>query len=174
MYRWVKFATWACLGVAFIALATEPVSIRSQLVVSCAALLVMFAIRALGLKGVWRQVFMAFGTAIVMRYFFWRTVNTLPPINDLTNFIPGALLYIAELYSTVMLAISLFVIADPLERKPPPNLAEEDLPTVDVYVPTYNEDSELLAMTVIAAVDMDYPKDKFRVFILDDGGTDQK
>ena len=29
-------------------------------------------------------------------------------------------------------------------------------------------------MTVIAAVDLDYPKDKLTVWLLDDGGTDQK
>jgi cellulose synthase (UDP-forming) len=134
----------------------------------------MGAIRALGLKGPWRQVFLALGTAIVMRYFFWRTVNTLPSISDPWNFIPGILLYIAELYSTVMLAISLFVVSDPLERKPAPALADADLPTVDVFIPSYNEDPELLAMTVTGAVDLDYPKDRLRVCICDDGGTDQK
>ena len=73
-----------------------------------------------------------------------------------------------------MLCISLFVVADPLERKPPPQLRDEDLPTVDIFIPTYNEDPELLAMTVVGAVGLDYPKEKFKVFILDDGGTDQK
>ena len=68
------------------------------------------------------------GAAIVLRYFFWRTVNTLPPVSDLANFIPGILLYIAEIYSAIMLAISLFVIADPLEREPPPDLDEDQLP----------------------------------------------
>ena len=53
-------------------------------------------------------------------------------------------------------------------------MTPEDLPTVDVYIPTYNEDPELLAMTVIAAVDLDYPKEKLTVWLLDDGGTDQK
>ena len=134
----------------------------------------MSAIRALRLKGTWRQIFLALGTAIVIRYFFWRTVNTLPPISDPWNFVPGVLLYVAELYSTVMLAISLFVVADPLDRKPARVLAPEEMPTVDVYIPTYNEDPELLAMTVIAAIDLDYPKEKFKVWLLDDGGSDQK
>jgi len=174
MYRSSRFLLWILWGLGFIALATEPVSIRSQFVAGSCALALMFLIRAFKLKGVWRHVFLALGTAIVMRYFFWRTVNTLPPISDLGNFIPGILLYIAELYSTVMLAISLFVVADPLDRKPAPRLAERDMPTVDVFIPTYNEDPELLAMTVIGAVGLDYPKDRFKVYVLDDGGTDQK
>src|SRR5947209_14538425 len=174
MERSVKKALWLSCGLVFLILATEPVGIRSQFVIGVAALLGMAAIRALGLTGAWRQIFLALGTAVVIRYFFWRSVNTLPPISDLWDFIPGVLLYVAELYSTSMLAISLFVVADPLDRKPPQPVAPQDLPTVDVYIPTYNEDPELLAMTVIAAVDMNYPKDKMTVWLLDDGGSDQK
>ncbi len=36
----------------------------------------------------------------------------------------------------------------------------EDLPTVDVFVPSYNEDAELLAVTLAAAKAMAYPKNK--------------
>ena len=174
MFRWVKMALWAAGLAALVALETEPVSNRAQLVLGLGALGLMATIRKLGLGGVWRHIFLVLGSGLVLRYFFWRTVNTLPPVNDLLDFIPGVLLYIAEIYSAIMLAISLFVIADPLERDPPPQLADEDLPTVDVYIPTYNEDPELVAMTTIGAVDMEYPRDKFKVWVLDDGGTDQK
>ncbi len=174
MERLVKKGLWLSAGLVFITLAVEPVGIRSQFMIGVCALAGMMTIRALRLSGVWRQIFLALGTAVVIRYFFWRTVNTIPPIGDTWNFSAGVLLYLAEVYSTIMLAISLFVIADPLDRQPPKPLAPEDLPTVDVYIPTYNEDPELLAMTVIAAVDLDYPKDKLTVWLLDDGGTDQK
>jgi cellulose synthase (UDP-forming) len=174
MERAVKKALWLSAGLVFLALAVEPVGIRSQFMIGVSALAGMAAIRALRLTGVWRQIFLALGTAVVIRYFFWRSVNTIPPLSDTWNFAAGVLLYLAEVYSTIMLAISLFVVADPLDRKPPKPLPPEDLPTVDVYIPTYNEDPELLAMTVIAAVDMDYPGDKLTVWLLDDGGTDQK
>ncbi len=174
MHRAVKKALWLGAGVVFIGLATEPVGVRSQFVLALTMIASMAAIRAVGAGGVWRHVFLALGTAVVIRYFFWRTVNTLPPISDPWNFVPGLLLYIAELYSTVMLAISLFVVSDPIDRAAPLPLAPNDLPTIDIYIPTYNEDPELLAMTVVAATDMDYPKDKFTVWLLDDGGTDAK
>ena len=174
MERSIKKAAWLVCGLAFLALATEPVGIRSQFILGVSALLGMATIRALGLAGTWRQIFLALGSAVVIRYFFWRTVNTLPPISDPWNFVPGILLYMAEVYSTAMLAISLFVVADPLTRKPPKSLSYEDMPTIDIYIPTYNEEPELLALTVVAATDMDYPKDKFTVWLLDDGGTDQK
>ena len=75
-----------------------------------------------------------------------------------------------------MLALSLFVVATPLppRLRAPPAITDEDLPTVDVFIPTYNEDAELLATTLAAAKAMDYPADKLTVWLLDDGGTDQK
>ena len=42
-------------------------------------------------------------------------------------------------------------------------------PSVDVYIPTYNEDLELVRPTVLAALSMDWPPEKLRVWILDDG-----
>ncbi len=50
--------------------------------------------------------------------------------------------------------------------------ARRRLPAVDVFVPTYNEDADLLANTLAAAKGMDYPADKLTVWLLDDGGTD--
>jgi len=174
MMRWVRLAIWALSCVALIALVAEPVSVKTQLFVALCGVAVMAVIRGLQLSGVWRHVFIAIGAGLVLRYLCWRTLNTLPPINDLVDFIPGILLYIGEIYSAIMLAISLFVVIDPLERAPAPDLADADLPTVDVFIPTYNEDSELLAMTIIGAVELDYPREKLTVWMLDDGGTDQK
>ena len=49
-----------------------------------------------------------------------------------------------------------------------------DLPSVDIFVPSYNEEPDLLAATLAAAKALDYPADKLTVFLLDDGGTDAK
>ena len=73
-----------------------------------------------------------------------------------------------------MLAISFFMVIDPIKRKTPDMGAATDLPTVDVFIPSYNEDAELLAVTLAAAKSMAYPKDKLNIFLLDDGGTEAK
>jgi cellulose synthase (UDP-forming) len=98
----------------------------------------------------------------------------LPAFSEPLNFIPGLLLYIAEMYCLVMLAISFFMLADPLKRVAPKVRSLEELPTVDVFIPTYNEDPELLAATLAAAKSMIYPRDKLSVWLLDDGGTEAK
>ncbi len=45
------------------------------------------------------------------------------------------------------------------------------LPSVDVFIPTYNEPVDIPKITAVAATNMIYPKDRFTVHLLDDGST---
>ena len=47
-------------------------------------------------------------------------------------------------------------------------------PTVDVFIPCYKEEVDLVRDTVIAALHMDYPADKLNVYVLDDGANPGK
>lgn len=165
---------WAIASLCVIALVTLPINLQTQLIASIAVVTFMAVIKILRAEGTWRLTALAFGTAIVMRYVYWRTTSTLPPINQLENFIPGFLLYLAEMYSVMMLALSLFVVSMPLPSRPSRAASPGNYPSVDVFVPTYNEDAQLLANTLAAAKAMDYPADKLTVWLLDDGGTLQK
>ena len=165
---------WGIASLCVIALVTLPINLQTQLIASIAVVTFMAVLKILKAEGTWRLTALAFGTAIVMRYVYWRTTSTLPPVNQLENFIPGFLLYLAEMYSVMMLALSLFVVAMPLPSRPSRAATKGQYPSVDVYVPTYNEDSHLLANTLAAAKAMDYPADKLTVWLLDDGGTLQK
>ncbi|MDI7862111.1 UDP-forming cellulose synthase catalytic subunit [Rhizobiaceae bacterium n13] len=165
---------WAAFSVGLIAMVMIPINLQTQLILGLLAVTVMGVIKILKAEGNWRLVALAFGTAIVMRYVYWRTFNTLPPANQPENFIPAILLYLAEMYSVMMLALSLFVVSRPLPPRPSPTPPEGKFPRVDVFVPTYNEDPALLANTLAAAKGMDYPADRLEVWLLDDGGTAQK
>lgn len=48
-------------------------------------------------------------------------------------------------------------------------LVSEDVPTVDVFVTCCGEDDDVVLDTVRGACDIDYPRDRFRVIVLDDG-----
>jgi cellulose synthase (UDP-forming) len=165
---------WLTASAVSMLLICQPISIEAQFVIGAAAIAAMIAIWMVGKEGIWRQIFLALGTAVVLRYVYWRTTSTLPPISEPINFIPGFLLYAMEMFSVMMLFISLFIIVDPLQRKRARQLPDDELPTVDVFVPSYNEDKGLLATTLAAAMNMEYPADKLTVWLLDDGGTDQK
>ncbi|AOF91025.1 cellulose synthase catalytic subunit [Sinorhizobium sp. RAC02] len=151
-----------------------PLSLQAQLVLSFAVLGVMFLAMTRPKNTTLRLVTFTFAGILAMRYASWRTTETLPSIHEPLNFIPGLILYLAEMYCLAMLAISFFMLADPLKRKAPDLGDAADLPTVDVFIPSYNEEPELLAGTLAAAKSLHYPKDKLNVYLLDDGGTEAK
>lgn len=170
----VTIATWLGAAAFTAVTVTMPVGHETQLALGLVIAAVMLAIWRKREVPLWRHVFLALGTFVVLRYVYWRTTETLPSPDRLIDFVPGVLLYVAEMYCVAMLAVSLFVVADPLKRPPARRLAQRDLPSVDVFVPTYNEDRELLATTLAAAKAMIYPAEKLTVYLLDDGGTEQK
>lgn len=172
--RFVKFLWWALSAALFLACLTLPVSPEAQIMMSAGCILLVGFVKSVQPYGLARIIAMCFATAVIIRYVFWRTTQTLPPMNDLTSFVPGLLLYGAEMYSVLMLTLSLFVITRPQHERPTPEFSDEEAPTVDVFIPSYNEPPELLAKTIMAATRMEYPEGRFKVWLLDDGGTDQK
>lgn len=151
-----------------------PLSQQAQIVLSGSVLGLMFLFMRRPENKGYRLVVFVFAAAIAMRYAFWRTTETLPDIDEPLNFIPGFALYVAEMFSLLMLAVSFFIVVDPVKRRSPERPSAAEAPKVDVFVPSYNEDPELLALTLAAAKSMNYPKDRFTVYLLDDGGTDAK
>src|SRR5450631_197391 len=174
MRKLSAFLLWAAVSLIVIGLITLPINLQTHLIAGTAVVVAMMMLKAVRPHGVWRLIALALGTSIVLRYVYWRTTSTLPPINQPQDFFPGLLVYLSEMYSVGMLALSLFVVAMPLPSRRAARLADDDLPTVDVFVPSYNEDRDLLARTLAAAKAIDYPADKLTIFLLDDGGTDQK
>ena len=127
--------------------------------------------RFLPKKGLPRIIYLAAGSFLVLRYIHWRLFFTLS-YSDFFSFVCAWLLFLAELYGIFMFLLSIFVNLRPVERQPAKIPADPaDCPSVDVFVPSYDEDEELLAITLIGALSMRYPKDKLNIYLLDDGGT---
>ncbi|GAB5373706.1 MAG: UDP-forming cellulose synthase catalytic subunit [Acuticoccus sp.] len=172
--RILVFFLWLAAAVALVFLITQPISLHTHLITVLVVVVVIAVLKMFERSGVLRAIVLALGTAVVLRYIYWRTTETIPPVSDLGNFIPGLLLYLAELYSVGMLFLSLFVVAEPLNRPRRPLEDRDERPRVDVFVPSLNESPQLLATTLAAAKQMDYPADRLSVYLLDDGGTDQR
>jgi cellulose synthase (UDP-forming) len=84
-------------------------------------------------------------------------------------------LFLAEVYGIAMYFFGVFVNIHPIDRKTVPLPDDPELlPSVDVFVPSYNEDQDLLELTLTAARQIRYPAGKLNVYLLDDGGTAQK
>lgn len=103
------------------------------------------------------------------RYMYWRVTSSLGFEGSLDMFF-GYGLVAAELYALVVLLLGYVQTAWPLQRKPhplPPDSRE--WPSVDVFIPTYNEPLDIIRRTTLAAMAIDWPHDKLKVYVLDDG-----
>ena len=159
---------------AMLLLAVLPLGLEAQLALAAASLAIMAAIKLLDLRGPFRAVFLSFGIFVILRYMAWRLTSTVPPTSSPADFTAGIILVCAELYCVVMLFLSLFTVADPIDRPRAPKLSDAEAPTVDVFVPSYDESIDILAPTLAAAKRMTYSSEKLTVYLLDDGGTDEK
>jgi cellulose synthase (UDP-forming) len=113
-----------------------------------------------------------------LRYAYWRVMQTWQGVTSSghlhqwdTAFV--LLLVCAELYAFVTLFLGYFQTLRPLRRRPIPLPPDRRWPTIDVFIPTYNESLSVVRPTVIAALAMEYPADKMKVFVLDDGRREE-
>ena len=128
----------------------------------------------------WARSLMALcGSALLVRYLVWRLTETLE-IEGLG--MAGQLwvwtCLVAELLLIFDNVLSLLVMSRWADRSHEADrhaarlrgTPASELPTVDVLIPTYNEDLEVLERTIIGAKSIDYPNS--RVWVLDDGRRD--
>lgn len=121
-----------------------------------------------------RLLILVVAAFLALRYMQWRTFDSLFYTGPM-DFLGMSLLYLAEVYGLVIYLLGMFINVWPLESKHIPLPAEvEKLPTVDIFIPTYNEPDDIIRITATAAAQINYPKEKLRIYILDDGATQAK
>lgn len=150
-----------------------PVPLSTQAILAWAGVIALIVLGTLPVRGPVRLAVYVIAVVIAGRYMAWRLVHTVPTEGSLGETIPGYLLVGAEVYAFWLLLASIFVLLDPI-RRPVVTLAgraESDRPSVDIFIPTYDESPEIIELTLLAARNLDYPSDRTRIFLLDDGGT---
>ncbi len=106
------------------------------------------------------------------RYLWWRATVTLN-WDDLIDLTLGVVLLAAEIYAWLVLILGFIQTAWPLRRKPvalPDD--QRQWPSIDVFIPTYDEPLKVVRPTVLAAMNMDWPQDKLAIHLLDDGNRE--
>ena len=172
----VQLGAAALMFVVVAWFARFPLAEENQMLLSGGILVVLFLLgwteRLLGEFN--RVAVIVLGAYLSLRYWMFRTTETLS-FTDVWDFIFLMLLYLAETYGIFTHLVGLFVNVAPMRRKSPALPADSRLwPSVDVLIPTYNEPVDMVALTLTACTQLNYPKDKLNVFVLDDGGTTQK
>ncbi len=106
---------------------------------------------------------------ISTRYIYWRATKTILT-NDAVDMSCAITLLLAEMYAYLVLVLSYFQVSWVLDRKPYPLPKDSGIwPTVDIFIPSYNEPLEVVKPCLLAALGLDWPKDKLRIYLLDDG-----
>ncbi|MCK3779725.1 glycosyltransferase [Ensifer sesbaniae] len=128
-----------------------------------------------------RAVTCAFVAAVALRYIVWRLTETvLPYPNDGINFYWVWFIFVVELLAFSEVVLFLILMSRYVDRsaeadrlgRPFFQRRHSDLPTVDVFIPTYNEPLDVLERTIVGTLALDYPRDKLKVYVLDDGRRD--
>lgn len=118
-------------------------------------------------------IFAALVIAVSGRYIYWRVTQTMA-FTSAPEYFLGWGMFAAEIYFLVILAGSYVQNLSPRQRKPVDMPADSSTwPTVDVFIPTYNEPLDIVSITVIAAKGIDWPEDKLKIYLLDDGRREE-
>ncbi|WP_375261000.1 UDP-forming cellulose synthase catalytic subunit [Palleronia sp.] len=165
---------WVAASIAVIGVALVPTSTWTQALLGVVGLLIVIALRPVAHVTSLRFVMLATASAMVLRYWVWRATETLPGWDSPLSMTFALALLATETYTICIFFLTCFMTADPITRPAAPVVSARDLPTVDVLVPSFNEPASMLAITLAAARNMHYPKEKLRVVLCDDGGTDQR
>ena len=145
-----------------------PLSLREQCIFGVLTFLVAWLLNRRRGRFI-TLMLIALSITVSSRYVYWRTTTTLD-LESTSDLVFGMLLLFAELFSYLVLILGYVQLAWPIRRSPIPlNSDASTWPTVDVYIPTYNEALSVVRATILAAKAMDWPEAKLRVYVLDDG-----
>ena len=162
---WAGIAAAAALGLLVM---TQPFTLTEQVVFLTVMLAAALLLSQLKAK---LPLMLLFVISIVVsgRYLWWRITSTISPVST-TEVILGVVLLTAELYAFAVMVLGYFPVCWVLDRKSAPLPADPShWPSVDIFIPTYNESMDVIKPTVYAALNLDWPQDKLNVYLLDDG-----
>jgi cellulose synthase (UDP-forming) len=160
-------------GAAMYAAISTPLTLAEQAIFALVAFGITLIIRTLpwGQAGIILMIVVSL--MMSLRYMYWRLTTSIDFETVLDTFL-GWGLVLAEIYSLIVLILGYIQTAMPLKRNAVMMPTDQTRwPTVDVLIPTYNEDLDVVRLAILAALAMDWPADKIRVYLLDDGRREE-
>lgn len=128
-----------------------------------------------------RTVTCGFVLLVSLRYLWWRFHDTVLPFpHGGLTFYWVWFLFAIELLAFAEIALFLLTMSRYAERSAEADRLQaaftaqpqDEWPTIDVVIPTYDEPIDVLERTIVGSLALDYPKDKFKVYVLDDKQRD--
>ncbi len=123
-----------------------------------------------------RNILMVYSTIVNVIYMVWRALFTIV-LEGLFNMLFSLLLFFWEMVGSFQQVVFYITMWKPTKRKTPEfegyyPTKDGEYPTVDFFVPTYNESLDILKRTLVACTYIDYPKEKLKIYALDDGARE--
>jgi len=119
-----------------------------------------------------RLLLVGLSLAVSFRYIWWRGHETLNWFGNPAEVALSLALFLAEFYAIVAMTVGYFQTSVSRPRKSVPLWRHGgETPSVDVFIPTYNEDVDIVRRTLVGAMEMDYPNKT--VYVLDDGRREE-
>jgi cellulose synthase (UDP-forming) len=131
--------------------------------------LALFVIGLLIKQNRGRKLMLTLSLFLYARYMVWRLLYTIPT-DDLASMALGSVVYLAELYGLCQFCFFAYQSWSPTERTPAPITT---YPTVDIMVTVVDEPLSILRQTLIGCLAQEYPRDRYTVYVLDDGHRDE-
>ncbi|SES34445.1 cellulose synthase (UDP-forming) [Tranquillimonas rosea] len=170
----LRISLWFISVACVLVMASIPTTITVQALLGVVTVVSVLVLRHYAHNLAARMAMLGIASVVVLRYWFWRVLHTLPGLDDPVSFVAALLLFMVETFAIGIFFLGNFIMADPVRHKRPAPVSVGALPRVDVLIPTLDEPRDLLAVTLAAARNMAYPPELVKVVLCDDGGTDAR
>lgn len=169
---WLNLPLYLFIGATLYFAVSAPLSAPAQWIFASG--LIIFSIVLYSTKGRLATIaLILICTLFTLRYFYWRITSTV----DLSlswDLIVIVALLVAEAQGLILGLLNSGLMIWPLQRPATPLPADQDLwPTIDVFIPSYNEPLDVVRPTLIAAQNMLWPAHKLNVYLLDDSRREE-
>jgi len=120
-----------------------------------------------------RILVLGFAMVLTLRYLSWRVMMTLPSLEMSFQSLWAWVFFIFEIGAIIGLLIGFVFQSRTSNRSEEADqgaarlMKRNDLPSVDVFIATYNEGFDVVERTIVGALSLDYPC--CTVWVLDDG-----
>lgn len=170
-YKWLPHVVFGIGFIIYLLVITTPFELYEQLIF--VLIVWLLSLLFFNVEGRFSNLLLSLIAMVSLgRYAWWRLQNTLNFENNLDAFL-GFILLFAEIYTWVIVVFGLIQTAWPLKRSVKPiELDWSDYPSVDIFVPTYNEPISVVKPTLLGALSIQWPKEKLNIYLLDDGNRE--
>lgn len=105
-------------------------------------------------------------------YIYWRFTGTIATDRIGDTFF-SSLLILTEVLSFTQTVVFIILFWRKEKEVPSAILSSNFIPSVDIFITTYNEEVDILEQTIVSAQLVDYPKDKKSIYLCDDGNREE-